>query len=239
MARTSKRARRSSPLNLPSAFDLFTPSKEIVLNNIWIFGPLYAVPFIFWIHSWIWSPLPNQPTHWWQSTGDFSSGWTGGPLPTYGTFLVVGFSLLWLIIIGFLGTVAQIMSQEAQLEAAQNKHLDFQRLWKVVKETGWRMLGLYIVSTLLVIVSLFTFTARYFLAPYVMLEKRVGIREALYQSAELTKGKRGSVWGIIGVMILIGFVNIVPILGGLVSFALGGLYSLAPALRYQQLKKLT
>src|SRR5882757_3862207 len=110
MARTSKRARRSSPLNLPGAFELFAPSKEIVLNNIWVFGPLYAVPFIFWIHSWIWSPLPNQSVHWWQSGGNFSSGWPGGPLPTYGTFLLVGFSLLWLVIIGFLGTAAQIMS---------------------------------------------------------------------------------------------------------------------------------
>jgi len=239
MARTSKRARKTSPLNLPSAFDLFTPSKEIVLKNIWIFGPLYAVPFVFWLHSWIWSPLPNQPAHWWQSGRDLSSGWTGSPLPTYGTFLVVGFSLLWFIIIAFLGTTVQIMTQEAQLRAVQGERLDFQDLWKVVKQIGWRMFGLYIVTTLLVIVSLLTFTARYFLAPYVMLEKRVGIREALDQSAELTRDHRGSVWGILGVMILIGLFNIIPILGGLVSFALGGLYSVAPALRYQQLKRLT
>ncbi len=239
MARTSKRARKTSPLNLPSAFDLFTPSKEIVLKNIWIFGPLYAVPFVFWLHSWIWSPLPNQPAHWWQSGRDLSSGWTGSPLPTYGTFLVVGFSLLWFIIIAFLGTAVQIMTQEAQLRAVQGERLDFQDLWKVVKQIGWRMFGLYIVTTLLVIVSLLTFTARYFLAPYVMLEKRVGIREALDQSAELTRDHRGSVWGILGVMILIGLFNIIPILGGLVSFALGGLYSVAPALRYQQLKRLT
>ena len=239
MARTSKRARKTSTLNLPSAFDLFTPSKEIVLKNIWIFGPLYAVPFVFWLHSWIWSPLPNQPAHWWQSGRDLSSGWTGSPLPTYGTFLVVGFSLLWFIIIAFLGTAVQIMTQEAQLRAVQGERLDFQDLWKVVKQIGWRMFGLYIVTTLLVIVSLLTFTARYFLAPYVMLEKRVGIREALDQSAELTRDHRGSVWGILGVMILIGLFNIIPILGGLVSFALGGLYSVAPALRYQQLKRLT
>src|SRR5579862_9804921 len=104
MARTRHRARRSSPLYLPSAFDLFTPSRELVLKHIWIFGPLYAVPFIFYIHSWIWSPLPNQHVRLWQHAGGFSSGWPGSTLPTYITFLSIGFSLLWLLIILAIGT---------------------------------------------------------------------------------------------------------------------------------------
>lgn len=245
MARTSRRARRTSPLHLPGAFDLFTPSKEIVLRNIWIFGPLYAVPFIFWIHSWIWSPLPNQHVSWWHDSGGFSSAWPGGPLPTYSTFLLVGFSLLWFVIIAALGTVTQIMSQAAQLQAAEAKRLDFQSLWRVVKELGWRMLGLYIVMGLIILIGLILLIIpglilirRYFLAPYVMLDKKVGIQEALGQSAALSKINTSSIWGIIGVMFLIGLINIIPIIGGLVSFALGALYSIAPALRYQQLKRL-
>lgn len=245
MTRTSRRARRTSPLHLPSAFDLFKPSKELVLKNIWVFGPLYAVPFIFWIHSWLWSPLPNQPVHWWQSSRNFSSGWPGGPFPTYGTFLVVGFSVLWFLIIAAAGTIAQIMSQAAQLEAAQGKSLDFRNLWSVVKELGWRLFGLYIVVGLVVAVGLILFIVpglimlrRYFLSSYVMLDKKVGIREAMDRSAEMSKVNTGSIWGILGVMLLIGMVNIIPILGGLASFALGSLYSVAPALRYQQLKKL-
>ena len=71
-----------------------------------------------------------------------------------------------------------------------------------------------------------------------MLDEKLGVRDSMHRSAELSKLNPGSVWGIIGVMLLIGLVNIIPILGGLASFALGGLYSVAPALRYQQLKKL-
>lgn len=238
MTRTSRRARRSSPLNLPSAFDLFTPSKELVLKNIWIFGPLYAVPFIFWIHSWIWSPLPHQSVHWWQHSGGLSSGWTGSPLPTYGTFLVVGFSILWLALIGVVGTIVQVMTQSAQLDASENKPLDFQDLWKVAKKMSWSMFKLYVVTALAIVFSLFIFTRRYFLSAYVMLDEKLGVRDSMRRSAELSKLNPGSVWGIIGVMLLIGLVNVVPILGGLASFALGGLYSVAPALRYQQLKKL-
>jgi hypothetical protein len=246
MARTSRRARRSSPLHLPSAFDLYTPSKQIVLSNIWIFGPLYAIPLVFWIHSWIWSPLPNQTVHWWQHSGSLSSAWPGGPLPTYGTFLVVGFSLLWFLIIGAIGTIAQIMAQAAQLQGAEHKHLDFHNLWGVVKELGWRMLGLYVVMGLLIFVGLVLLVIpglilirRFFLAPYVMLDKKIGIREALEESTRLSRLNTGSIWGIIGVMFLIGLLNIIPFIGGLISFAVGSLYSVAPALRYQQLKKLT
>jgi len=245
MRRTSRRARRSSPLNLPTAFDLFTPSKEIVLNNLWIFGPLYAVPLIFWIHSWIWSPLPNQHVQWWHHSGSFSSGWPGGPLPTYATFTLIGFSLLWLLLIVVLGTVAQIMSQAAQLQGAEGKTLDFGNLWRVVKQLGWRLLGLYIVIGLVVLVGLILFIVpglimirRYFLAPFVMIDKKTGIRESMDLSAELSKQNTGSIWGIIGVMFLIGLVNIIPIVGGLASFALGSLYSVAPALRYLQLEKI-
>jgi hypothetical protein len=245
MVRTNKRPRRTSAFHLTSAFDLFTPSKELVLKNIWIFGPLYAVPFVFWIHSWIWSPLPNQHVSWWHNGGGFSSAWPGGPLPTYGTFLLVGFSLLWFVIITALGTIAQIMSQVAQLDAAEDKPLDFRSLWQVVKSMGWRLLGLYVAMGLIILVGLILFIIpglilirRYFLAPYVMIDKKVSIREALDHSAALSKLNAGSIWGIIGVMILIGMVNIIPIIGGLASFVLGSLYSVAPALRYQELKKL-
>jgi hypothetical protein len=80
---------------------------------------------------------------------------------------------------------------------------------------------------------------RYLLAPYVMLDKKLGIRASMDRSAALSKLNTNSVWGIIGVMLLIGLINIVPILGGLVSFIVGSLYSIAPALRYEQLKKLS
>jgi hypothetical protein len=245
MARTSKRARRTSSFFMPSAFDLFTPSKELVLKHIWIFGPLYAIPFVFYIHSWLWQPLPHHHAPWWHNADGFSSGWPGSPWPSYLTFMSVGLSVLWFLIILFIGTAAQIMSNAAQLESAQGRKFDFKDLWQVVKEQGWRLLGLYIVTGLIIFVGLILlivpgliFIRRYFMASYVMLDKKTSIQESLSQSASLTKQNTGAVWGVIGVMFLIGLLNIVPIIGGLAAFAFGVLYSVAPALRYQQLKKL-
>jgi hypothetical protein len=239
-----KRARRNSPLYMPGAFDLFTPSKELVLNNIWVFGPLYAVTLVFYIHSWIWSPLPNQHVGWWHSADGFSSGWPGGPFPGYFTFISVGFSILWLLIIAFVGTVAQIMAQSAQLRVTEGRSLDFSHLWATVRELGWRVFGLYIVMGILISIGLILLIIpglilirRFFFAPYIMLDKKTSIREALDQSANLSRVNTGAIWGVIGVMFLIGLANIIPIIGGLVAFCFGSLYSVAPALRYQQFKK--
>jgi hypothetical protein len=245
MARTSKRARKSSPLYLPSAFDLFTPSKELVLKHIWIFGPLYAVPLILGIHDWIWSPSgPQNHTAWYQHAYGFSAS-PGNPFPDYGFSGFIGFSIIWFLFVLIAGTVAAIMSQAAQLKAAEGRRLDFQDLWAVVKQMGWRLLGLYIVTVIIVVVGLFLlivpgliFLRRYYLAPYVMIDKNLSIGDALNKSAELSKRNTGAVWGLFGVMLLIGLIGIVPFIGGLVSFVLGSLYSVAPALRYQQLKQL-
>ena len=77
-------------------------------------------------------------------------------------------------------------------------------------------------------------------APYVMLDAhgKIGVKEALDKSAELGLQNTGAVWGLIGVSFLISLCGIVPVIGSLASFVLGALYSIAPALRYQQLKKL-
>ncbi len=245
MARTSRRTRRNSPLHLPGAFELFTPSKELVLKHRWIFGPLYAVPLILGIHDWIWSPGPNQPHHWYDHAYGFSAGSPGSPFPGYGFSAFVGLALLWFLFVIVIGTIASIMSQTAQLDAVEGRHLDFQDLWKTTKELGLRMLGLYIAMTVIIVAGFILlvvpgliFLRRYYLAPYVMLDKKVGIGEALTRSAELTKLNTGAVWGIIGVGFLIALIGIVPFIGSLIAFGVGCLYSLAPAMRYQQLKRL-
>jgi hypothetical protein len=245
MARTSKKARRTSPLNLPTAFDLFTPSKEIVLKNIWIFGPLYAVPLIFGIHSWIWAPHPGKTSHhWWTHAYGFGNSQPGSPFPDYSS-LLIGFSIFWLVFVIITGTVASIMSQAAQLDAVEHRRLDYQILWRTCRELGLRLFGLYVVTLLFIVAGLFCFIVpgliflrRYFLAPYVMLDKKVSIREAMEESSALTKLNSGSIWGIIGVIILISLLGVIPFVGGIISFIVGCLYSVAPAIRYHQLRQL-
>lgn len=245
MARTRNRPRQSSPLNLPSAFQLFKPSKELVLKHIWIFGPLYAVPVLFWVHSWIWAPAtPLVGNEWWTKFYGLDSGWGNSPISSWSDAFV-GSSILWFLMAAIGGTIAQFMVTIAALKATEGKSLNFNNLWQVVKKIGWRLLGLYLLVSLFILCGLILLIIpglimirRYFLAPYVLIDKNCGIREAMDRSAAMSKPYSGTIWGIIGVMILIAFVGLVPIIGGLTSLVLGMLYVVAPALRYQQLKKL-
>jgi uncharacterized membrane protein len=221
------RARLGSPLRLKGSFELFGQSRKLVQKNIWIFAPLFALPLVFSFHSW-----------------EFGSGLSASAVPSYMWYGFVGFSFLWLVFVLAVGTVVQIMSQEAQLEATEGRPLDFIRLWGVVKETAWPMFGLYLLIGLYVFVGLILFIIpglimlrRYFLAPYVLLDTRCGVKEAMERSAEMSKPYSKYIWGVIGVMFLIGLFNVIPGVGWLVAFILGMYYSVAPALRYQELKE--
>src|SRR5438105_1794182 len=120
MAKISQRPRRSSPLYMASAFELFGKSSRLVRRHVWIFGPLYIVPLIFSFHAWIWTPAPDSHSgrSWWTDYSWFGSGFSTSSVPTYMWYLIVGFSLLWLLIVIAGGTIAQVMAQEAQLEAS-------------------------------------------------------------------------------------------------------------------------
>jgi hypothetical protein len=237
------RARLGSPLRLHGSFELFGKSRKLVQKNIWIFGPLYFLPLIFSFHSWEWTPsIGSQNGHWWTTYSWFGSALSAS-VPYFFWYAFIGFSLLWLIFVLVVGTIVQIMSQEAQLEATEGKPLDFIRLWKVAKEMGWRMFGLYFIIGLYIFAGMILFIIpglimlrRYFLAPYVMLDTKCDIKEAMERSAEMSKPYSGYVWGIIGVMFLIGLLNVISGVGWMIAFVLGMFYSVAPALRYQELK---
>jgi hypothetical protein len=244
MSRTSQRARRSSPLNLPGAFELFTQSRKIVLDNLWVFGPVYAVPVIFGLHSWIWTPA-NSNNPWYLQSSWAGPGFSSASFPVYTDYLFVGVSLLWGLFVLAAGFIVQIMAQKAQLDGAEGHQLNFAHLWTTVKHLGWRLVGLYLLVGLYIVVGLILFIIpgiimirRYSLAPYVMMDKKTGIRESMEISAAMTKPYSGSIYRVYGVMVLIGLIAIIPRIGWLVSFVLGMLYSVALALRYTQLKQL-
>jgi hypothetical protein len=238
-----RRARLGSPLRLHGSFELFGKSRKLIQKNIWIFAPLFALQLLFTFHAWEWTPaLGGDIGHHWTRYSWFGSGFTTS-VPVFVWYSFIGFSLLWLLFVVAIGTIVQIMVQEAQLEATEGKNLDFAHLWATAKELGWRMFGLYLLIGLYVVIGLILFIVpgiimlrRYILAPYVMLDTKCSIKDAMEQSAEISKPYAGYVYGMIGVMTLIGLVNVVPGIGWMISFVLGFYYSAAPALRYQELK---
>lgn len=245
MARTSKRSRRTSPLNLPGAFELFKPSREIVLKNIWVFGPIYGALMFIGLIDWSLTPA-DASNLWFTKQPDLSYNLSdpGAPIMSAANFFT-GVPVVWTILAIILGFILQIIAQRAQLDGSEHKTIGFGKLWRTVTEMGVRLAGLYIIigilsliGFILLIIPGFIVLRRYSMAPYIMMEKNTGIKESMRVSADMTKPYSGSVYSIIGVTILIAFTFYIPVIGWLVSFILGMLYSIAFALRYQQLKKL-
>lgn len=234
------RARRSSAFYIPNAFGLFTPSKDLFLKHIDVFGLLYIIPALLWLHSWV--STPAHGWNLWNRSSDANYSWT---LPGSFNAALIGFSFLWFIFAIAAGLAAQIMLQKSQLEVTSGKKPEIGRAWQTVKKLWKPMLGLYVVMSLIVLAGFVLLIVpglfmirRYMFAPYVMLEKKCGIKRALEESHQLGLANTGAVWGLIGVMFLISLLGILPLIGSLASFVVGALYSIAPALRYEQLKKL-
>lgn len=262
MARS--RSRRGSPLYTTPSFELFGKSRDLIIKRLDIFGPLYILPAIFLIGSWLTNTSTLKGSSRW--TYDFQNHGSGLAFPTFpayswGFFVALGVgALIWLAV----SLVIQVMTQSAQLRVAEDSKLNFSLLWRTVKELGLRMLGLYIaialifivigaligigillgtaglvVGAILAIILWFMALRRVFLAPYVLLDEKRDVISALKRSNELSDRNPGSIWGILGVMFLISLVSAVPYIGSLISFILAFLYSAAPALRYIELKKIS
>ncbi len=218
-----------------SSFSLFTKSKNLVMQNLNTFGLVFLLPFLTGLFSSI--RTSNDTSFGDRAVGSANYGFSATSLG-----LGAGIGL----IIAVLYILVTIMSYVLNSETAKGSKPTLSELWPFVKKFGWRLIGLAIVTALVVIAGLIAlivpgliFIRRYILAPYVMLDKDLSITESMKESSRISKPFSGSVWGIIGVTILLSLPGVIPVVGFVVSFILTTLYAVAPALRYQELKKLT
>ncbi|MCA9329984.1 hypothetical protein KDA11_05020, partial [Candidatus Saccharibacteria bacterium] len=91
---------------------------------------------------------------------------------------------------------------------------------------------------LLIIPGLIAFR-RYIFAPYVLIDKKVGIKESLDISAKMTKPHSWSIYRILFVMGTIQLLGSVPFVGTIASTLLGIAYSVALAIKYLEIKKVS
>lgn len=241
-----QRARAGSAYYLHSARELFSMSRLLIWKNIWVFAPLFAVILIYVFHAWAWTPAlgsHNERSNWTRYSW-FGAGF-GATLPHYLWYTIVGYSTMWLAFIVLVGTPVQVAIQQAQLDVVKGHKMYLKRWLRSVREMLIPMAGLYLAMGVLILIGLVLFVVpglialrKFFLAPYVMLDTRCGIREALQGSAKLTDQNPRSVWSIILVMAVIGLLHVVLFIGWFLALVVGLFFSLAPAIRYRELKRL-
>jgi len=132
----------------------------------------------------------------------------------------------------------------AEVRTADGHSVTLEESFKKGYPYFWKLLGLVIVIAILISIGLVLFIIpglilirRYILAPYFMVDRDLGISEAMEASAKESKPFSWSLYPVIGVTLLISLLAILGIFGMLVSTILSLAYSLAFAIVYFEIKK--
>ena len=235
------RPRRGSPLRLTGAFELFGQSYQIVKRNFEVFMVLFAIGALLAMWETLGRYVEDEPSRDWKSFV-VNRGF-GGNVDT-GVFAAGGFMLF----IGILYALAYLLLTIAVLRAAQGQKITLGGLWReLVNRWLWlKLVGAFILVALSLIVGLILLIIpgvillwRLFFVPFVLIDQKTSIEEAFRRSWRMTRGYARAIYSVILVTLLLSLTNILPILGPLVAFVLGAIYMVAPALRYQELKRLS
>ena len=233
------------PANLTSAVDLFGKSYGLVRKNLNIYALVYFVPAAMVIAGVIQLIADNQRRGWdWGHA--FSSSFLG-PNVGSGSSIQAASAILSIILL-FGAIVSYLLAIVLNLRVAQDKKPTFRSTWfEVTRDWLWvKLLGLGIVTIMLLIVGFVLLVVpgvimlwRLFLAPYILVDKKTKIFDALSISWNMTRGYAWPIYSIILFSFVLALTGLIPIVGSLIAFILATAYAVAPALRYQELKKLS
>lgn len=221
MTAKNKIIKKNTPV---SAFSLFPKSYNAIVQNLFLFIVVGGFGLVAQLILSLQIKVPEEAT--------------GFP-----TISSQGAGIFTVALI--VSIVLYTMSIKLQLSVARGNKPTMNALWEFARDNTFKMIGLGIVVSAVVVLGLIAFIVpglifirRYVLSPYVMADKKLGIFESMKQSADLTKPYSGAVWAVIGVSVLISFISVFGFVGSITSAILAVCYSVAPAFRYEELKKL-
>lgn len=197
------------------AADLLIPSIEVIRNNLLTYFVLSVIPLL----------LTTFGTANAKTVADFFS-----PV----MFLGVLLSMLFFAPLSY-----------TQTKTAQGKETSLGQAFSKGYHYFWRLLGLSIVFGVMLTIGFFLFIIpgiivlrRYFLSFYYLIDKDLDIKTAMRKSAASSVKNSWAIYGVLGVGLLFGLFGLIPGIGTIIGVILQFLYSVAPALRYHEMKKL-
>jgi len=229
--------------NLTSAIDLFGKSYALVRKNLNTYALVYVIPAALVIAGVI-QLLDNNQDDAWDWSSAFSSSVLGPNLGSDSSFATA--STIFAIVLLVASIISYFLATILNLRVVQGQKQGFRSIWNEFQD-NWlraRLVGLGILTILILIVGFVLLIIpgiillwRLFLAPYILIDKKTDVMSSLADSWNMTKGYAWPVYSILLFSLALALTAIVPIVGGLISFVLGVAYAVAPALRYQEIKK--
>lgn len=210
----------TEPKQFLGAFELFKPSIAIIRRQIVGFIALLGIPYLLMVIGVI-LLMANS-----DSGKDF------------GALAVAG------IILAIIGGLAGILTSPGvavlQIRGARGERTAPMAAYKEGLSRFWPWIGvnilqglLFLGGFLLIIVPGFFAMRRYLLAPYYVIDRKMGVMDALRKSAADSITFKSPLWGLVGVTVLVGLVSGIKTLRS-VSWIISVLYSCAPAFRYKE-----
>ena len=130
------------------------------------------------------------------------------------------------------------------LEGIRGHKLSFKQAWSAGKPFGWRLLGggLLVGLTiafgfLLLIIPGIIALAWFTMTPYVIVNENKGIVDSMKRSKQLAAGRFWEILGAIGVTSVASIFTLIPVIGWLITLALGFAFAAVLGVRYVQLKE--
>ncbi len=222
---------------LTPAFDLFGKSLERVRENLNVFSIVYLISAA----TTLWQIYAQHHGH--TANGASQAIADAGAVVGLKSDTAVGAAVAVVAVLVIANLIATLWQFILALRLAHGKNPGFSDIWKEFTAKGLKLLVLLVVISVLVIIGFIAFIVpglialrMLFYAPYIMLDQNVGVAEAMRRSRKLTEGNWGAVYGIILVGIVLGFSGFIPYAGPAIQLVLAAIYSVAPALRYYELK---
>lgn len=225
-----------------SVFDLPGKSVRIVKENWQMFALVNILAILSGVFQALSIGSDAQNKRYGSGAGDFS-----GISSSYEITGVLGLGLVIGIVLLFAAIFLYAMSTGLAVRSSKGEKPNFDTLLDDGKKNFFRLFGLTVVVGLIVVVGLVLLIVpgviaitKLAMSPYHMLDKNLGIVDAMKASNEQSKGHAGHIWAAIGVIIgialLVAVVSSVPFLGPLVGTAATIAFSLVLVLRYRELK---
>lgn len=258
-------ASKKDKTQITSAINLFSQSYEVVMRNIKTFSILLALPLIASVASTINYHANASDKSRWAHFNIFSGtmpAYSIVGVVGLGILLFVGATIIALILQAMI-TGLEINGAKDKTPTFADLWKIGKKFWLRLFGLNFMIVLYMLIAAVagLIVFPLFLLVHRveialvlyiiwmtialvfiilsYFLAPYVLVDQDKSIFDALGESSKLAKGHYSNIVSVIAVAALLGFTGVVPVIGPVISFILGSLYAVAPALRYLELKKLS
>lgn len=230
----------ASGRRVSSVFDLAGKSVQLVRNN-W---QMFAVVNILGLLSGLLALVDSDRDREFSAGVDFLGLSNSGELGD-----LLGAGIIISIFLALLSIFLYTMATALQLRVSKGEQPNLDSLIEAGKKYFLPLFGLLLLMVLIIGVGLILLIVpglfaigRLIFAPYLLVEKNLGIIESLKASNELARGRAGEVWAAIGLSIIIGIIASIianiPAIGPLIGTVITIAYSLVIVLRYQEIKKL-